>query len=70
MYKHGHYSKSKEKKDWAVRVTMHRYDGDTVELYYKKTEADAIRAMEYLKSWEPQPNEYFFGMEYEIVKVF
>ena len=68
MYKHGHYSKTKPKRDWALIETIERYDGTTVNFRYYETEEDAKKAMEENQSFVSmlKPNQYWFGATYEV----
>ena len=67
MYKHGKYSKLKERKPYTLIETVHRYDGVWTHEYFYETFEQAEEALAHLKSIQPQPNEYYFGSEYEIV---
>lgn len=68
MYRHGHYSKTKPKRDWVLIETIERYDGTTVNFRYFETEQQALDAKEKEEEFTSmlKPNQYWFGATYEV----
>lgn len=64
--KHCKYSKTKDVKPFKVIATAYRYDGVSVSEYFCRNQESAIALIEFLKEFEPQPNEYYFRTTYEV----
>jgi len=64
--KHGKYSKTKEVKPYLVIETIKRTDEVYTQEHYFREEQNAKNYIEFMKSIEPEPNEYYLGSEYEI----
>ncbi len=67
--KHGKYSKTKEVKPYKIVETIKRYDGISTNEYFCKTKENAEKWINLLKSLQPNPNEYYFGSDFEIVYI-
>ena len=57
---------AKEIAKAMVIETIKRTDGNYTQEHYFKEEQNAKNFIEFMKSIEPEPNEYYLGSEYEI----
>lgn len=64
--KHGKYSKDKEVKPYQLVIITKRWDGEHKDYWYFKTQEEAEMMMETFKVNEPEPNQYYFGCEYQV----